>query len=237
MLYQSPRPLYSSSKLKTKTIRRQGWFYKKEPKYSPPFLPMKRNVIAPPKSLHCMSSVRCVFLLKSTSVFVCFRGISRLPSAFIFLRWFKLAHISIQVCTFHDGCEQGIDQQIFNRKAISRKITHPQSLFKYVFSYTMQGPVAYAENFHGGRFIQWHIVVICLWCVLFVTSQFDVIFTFPNQRFGEVCWHIRIFFYTHSRYFMCHCTEYKLSALQVRIYKINSTLRQPFTTAKIQAAC
>ena len=34
----------------------------------------------------------------------------------------------IQVCTFHDGCKQGIDQQIFNRKSISRKITHPQSL-------------------------------------------------------------------------------------------------------------
>ena len=31
------------------------------------------------------------------------------------------------VCTFHDGCKQGIDQQIFNRKSISRKITHPQS--------------------------------------------------------------------------------------------------------------
>jgi len=66
-------------------------------------------------------------ILKSTSVSVCFRGISRLPSAFVFLRWFKLAHISIQVCTLHDGCKQGIYQQIFNRKSISRKITHPQS--------------------------------------------------------------------------------------------------------------
>jgi len=65
--------------------------------------------------------------LKSTSVSVCFRGISRLPSAFVFLWWFKLAHNSIQVCTSHDGCKQGIDQQIFNRKSISRKITHPQS--------------------------------------------------------------------------------------------------------------
>jgi len=45
--------------------------------------------------------------------------------------------------------------------------------------------VAYAENFHG-RVIQWHMVVICIWCALFVTSQFDVIFMFPNQRFGEV---------------------------------------------------
>ena len=63
--------------------------------------------------------------LKSASVSVCFRGISRLPSAFV-LRWLKLAHISIQVCTFHDGCKQWIDQQIFNRKSILRKITHPQ---------------------------------------------------------------------------------------------------------------
>ena len=55
--------------------------------------------------------------LQSTGVSVCFRGNSRLPSAFVFLRWFKLAHISIQVCTFHDGCKQGIDQQIFHRKS------------------------------------------------------------------------------------------------------------------------
>jgi len=48
--------------------------------------------------------------------------------------------------------------------------------------------VAYADNFHGG-FIQWHMVVISIWCALFVTSQFDVIFMFPNQRFGEVCWY------------------------------------------------
>ena len=34
-----------------------------------------------------------------------------------------------QVCTFHDGCKQGIYQQIFNRKSISRKIMHPQFLF------------------------------------------------------------------------------------------------------------
>ena len=86
--------------------------------------------------LSCPLQLKILFLyhplttLKSTSVSVCFRGISRLPSAFVFLRWFKFAHISIQVCTFHYGCKQGIDQQIFNRKSISRKITHPQSLFK-----------------------------------------------------------------------------------------------------------
>ena len=35
--------------------------------------------------------------------------------------------IGFRGCTFHDGCKQGIDQQIFNRKWISRKITHLQS--------------------------------------------------------------------------------------------------------------
>jgi len=80
--------------------------------------------------MHCKAFETLIGTLKSTSVSVCFRGISRLPSAFVYLRWFKLAHISIQVCTFHDGCKQGIDRQIFNRKSISRKITHPQSLFK-----------------------------------------------------------------------------------------------------------
>jgi len=48
-------------------------------------------------------------------------------------------------------------------------------------------PVAYAQNFHGGGFIQWYMVVISNWCVVFVTSPFDVIFMFPNQCFGEIC--------------------------------------------------
>jgi len=38
-----------------------------------------------------------------------------------------------------------------------------------------------------GGFIQWRMVVICIWGALFGSSQFDVIFMFPNQRFGEVC--------------------------------------------------
>jgi len=31
------------------------------------------------------------------------------------------------VCIFHDGCKQGIDQQILNWKSISREIANPQS--------------------------------------------------------------------------------------------------------------
>ena len=61
-------------------------------------------------TLHSCSDIVTTYVstLKGSSVSVCFRGISRLPSAFVFLRWFKLAHISIQVCNFHDGCKQGI---------------------------------------------------------------------------------------------------------------------------------
>jgi len=47
--------------------------------------------------------------------------------------------------------------------------------------------VAYAEIFIGGGLVQGHMVVICIWCTLFVTSQFDVNSVFPNQRFGEIC--------------------------------------------------
>ena len=43
------------------------------------------------------------------------------------------------------------------------------------------------RKFSWGGFIQWHRVVICIWCALIVTSQFDVIVLFPIQRFGEVC--------------------------------------------------
>jgi len=97
-----------------------------------------------------------IYTLKSTSVSVCFRGISRLPSAFIFLQWFKLAHISIQVCTFHDGSKQGIDQKIFNRKSISCKITHlnrgPQRLAAHpwltIFLYRCQ-------SFHHVLLFSW----------------------------------------------------------------------------------
>jgi len=78
-----------------------------------------------------------------------------------------------------------------------------------------------------GDFIQWHVVAVCICCALFVTSHFDVIFMFPNQRCG-------IFFYTHSPYFVCHCTEYKLSVHQGS--KTHSSLRQNKLQLQNQAA-
>jgi len=46
---------------------------------------------------------------------------------------------------------------------------------------------------------------------------------------------VRIFFYTHSPHFICHCTEYKLLALQVTISqeKELDALTQQFILAKI----
>jgi len=98
--------------------------------------------------------------------------------------------------------------------------------------------VAYAENFHeGGSFsgIWWSFVfgVLSLWrhnltsCSCF---QADVL-----ARFADI---IGTLFYKHSPYFVCHCTENKLSALQVTIStenKLNATTQQ-FITAKISGS-
>jgi len=52
---------------------------------------------------------------------------------------------------------------------------------------TLCSAVAYTKKFHGGVLVKGHMVVICIWFALFVTSQFDVISMFRNQRFSEVC--------------------------------------------------
>ena len=95
--------------------------------------------------------------------------------------------------------------------------------------------MTYAENVYKGVIMQWRMVVISIWCTLFVTSQFDVIFIFPNQRFGEVFCHNMHIFLCALPLFICHGTGYKLSALQVMIgeeNKHNATTQQ-FVTAKI----
>jgi len=37
------------------------------------------------------------------------------------------------------------------------------------------------KYFIVGGFIHWHTQVFCIWRLLFVTSQFDVMFMFPNN--------------------------------------------------------
>jgi len=94
--------------------------------------------------------------------------------------------------------------------------------------------VMYAENFHGGvsfSAIWWSFVcgVRSLWrhnltsCSCFQTNVL--------AKFVDI---ICIFFYTHSPYVMCHCTEYKLLVLQFRISVVSkrNASTQEFITAK-----
>ena len=95
-------------------------------------------------------------------------------------------------------------------------------------------PVAYAENFMGEvwfKVIWWLFVfgVHCLWrhnltsCPCFQTNVL--------AKFVDI---VCIFFYIHSHY-ICRCTGYELSALQVTLSgknKLNVTTQQ-FITAKI----
>jgi len=81
-------------------------------------------------------------------------------------------------------------------KPLSSEICIPleNNVTFYAFPYVTQRraicfcSLAYAENCFMGGFIQWHMLVIGIWCALFVTSQLDVIFLFPDQRLGEVCY-------------------------------------------------
>jgi len=122
-----------------------------------------------------------------------FRGISRLGSAFIFLRWFKIAHICIQVTSFHFNslacrCKDWwcvvLREIDFRLKFVIDSLVITPVEWSYLKTVcACHIPMAYAENFHDGGYIHWHMVVICIWCALFVTSQFDFIFMFPNPRF------------------------------------------------------
>ena len=54
-----------------------------------------------------------------------FLGMNRQDSAFIFLRWFKLIHICIQVTSLHRWKKQGINHKIFkeeNRFLVTQRI-------------------------------------------------------------------------------------------------------------------
>jgi len=116
------------------------------------------------------------------------------------------------------------DTEIFNLECASFR--HSSFIFKYsigtpVGNHTRCTQWRTQKIFIGVGLVKGHMVVICIWCALFVTSQFDIISIFPNQRFGKVIHIICIFFYIHSPYFKRHCTEYKLSALHIRLSEKN----------------
>ena len=65
------------------------------------------------------------------------------------------------------------------------------------------------------------MVVMVTGYTLFVTSQYDVIFTFANQCFGEVCWH-NIHIILHALSLLLQCVT--VSALHIRRPEQNTAL-------------
>ena len=80
------------------------------------------------------------------------------------------------------------------------------------------------------RVIWWSFGVRCLW-----RHNLTSFPCFQTNVLAKVVDVICMFFYIHSPYFMCHCTKYKLSALQVRLSEKNrlDATTQQFITAKI----
>jgi len=80
------------------------------------------------------------------------------------------------------------------------------------------------------RVIWWSFGVRCLW-----RHNLTSISCFQTNVLAKFVDIICIFFYIDSPYFMCHCTKYKLSALQVKISEKNklNAATQQFITATI----
>ena len=90
-------------------------------------------------------------------------------------------------------------------------------------------------------FEQWCMVVIVTGYALFVTSQYDVMFTFANEGFGKVCWHnMHVIRHALSLLVVLQSvTVMNTSALQVTRPEQNTALNaktEQFTTAKCSNA-
>ena len=141
---------------------------------------------------------------------------------------FKLLETLTQLCIFY--CFPLISHLTFSPFS-AHFLLHVHTGFN--FQTGMYEQWLTQKLFMGWGFIQRHRVVICILCALFVTSQNDVIVLFPNQRFGEICWHnMHILLYIHSSYFMCQCTEYKLLELQVKLSEENACTQRYDTAVR-----
>ena len=79
--------------------------------------------------------------------------------------------------------------RVITKKTSANKLAHAvvRLCFYYKYLTKRDNPRQWrTQKIFMRGFIQWHMVVICIWRALLVTSQFDVIAMFPNQRFGEV---------------------------------------------------
>ena len=91
------------------------------------------------------------------------------------------------------------------------------------------------RKFPWGGFIQWQMVVICVWCELFVMSQFDVIFMFQTNLLATF---VDMYIFLHPLplfYVSLHWISTTVLAFKVRISKVNAlnATTQQFITAKI----
>ena len=97
-----------------------------------------------------------------------------------------LAYNSSPCHKFHSKSFTRITTQIqlrLNQNAqrwIGKKVPSFTFNTKIMSNKTILDAVSCTEKFNGGCFYQWHMVVICILCSLFVTSQFVVILMFPN---------------------------------------------------------
>jgi len=113
------------------------------------------------------------------------------------------------------------------------KLTHRSQKWASWDTVSVMVSVAYAGNFYG----EFHLVAygghlylmfvvgdVTIWHRIYVQSN-------VLAKFVDITC---VFFHTHFPYFMCHCTENKLSALQVRISEENKlNAATQFITAKI----
>ena len=96
------------------------------------------------------------------------------------------------------------------------------------------GTVASSESFMGGVYsvaCGGHLCLVCAVCDVTIWHHTHFQINLLAKFVDNIC----IFFYIHSPYFMCHCTEYKLLLHHVRLSEENTlnAETQQFITAKI----
>jgi len=99
-------------------------------------------------------------------------------------------NLTVKILTKHMACFKfhiSFFLSVLNSSIPNIQFPKNQTHYTYMWRPYGPGPVRTQKIFMRGGFIQRHMVVIYIWCALFVTLQFDVIFMCPNQRFREIC--------------------------------------------------
>jgi len=108
---------------------------------------------------------------------------------------------------------------VFNRNAISAQW---RAEFRWSLGWLLD-----CTPLTNSSIEQWRMVVIVTGYTLFVTSQYNDIFTFAKQHFDEVCWH-NMYITLHALSFVMNI-NYPRSMLGYRSKTQHSTLRQSST--------